>query len=78
MDYKKMWFGLKLSILNDLQTASENDRAMLLDLLIKIEDMEQTAFGEEVYRQNEIKQKFDTTCIDAITRWREEKERGNK
>ena len=78
MDYKKMWFGLKLSIMNNLKTASDNRRAMLLDMLIEMEDMEQTAFGEELQNKTELKQKFDTTCIDAITRWREEKERGNK
>ncbi len=78
MDYKKMWFGLKLSIMNDLKTASDNRRAMLLDMLIEMEDAEQSAFGEELKSKNELKQKFDTTCIDAITRWREEKERGNQ
>ena len=78
MDYKKMWFGLKLSIMNDLKTASDNRRAMLLDMLMEMEEVEQSAFGEEVKNKTEFKQKFDTTCIDAITRWREEKERGNK
>jgi hypothetical protein len=78
MDYKKMWFGLKLSIMNDLKTASDSRRAMLLDMLIEMEDAEQLAFGEELKAKTEAKQKLDTTCIDAITRWREEKERGNK
>ena len=78
MDYKKMWFGLKLSIMNDLKTASDNRRAMLLDMLMEMEEVEQSAFGEELKNQTEFKQKFDMTCIDAVTRWREEKERGNK
>lgn len=76
MDYKKMWFGLKLSIMNDLKTASDSRRAMLLDMLIEMEDMEQTAFGEELKVKTEVKQKFDMTCIDAITRWREESKNG--
>ena len=78
MDYKKMWFGLKLSIMNDLKTASDNRRAMLLDMLMEMEEVEQSAFGEELKNMTELKHKFDTTCIDAITRWREEKERGDK
>jgi len=78
MDYKKMWFGLKLSIMNDLKTASDSRRAMLLDMLIEMEDAEQLAFGEELKVKNETKQKIDTFCIDAINRWREESVSGNK
>lgn len=76
MNYKRMWFGLKLSIMNDLKTASDSRRAMLLDTLIEMEDMEQTEFGEELKDKNETKQKIDTFCIDAINKWREEN--GNK
>lgn len=76
MDYKKMWFGLKLSIMNDLKTASDSRRAMLLDMLMEMEEVEQSAFGEELKVKTEAKQKFDMTCIDAITRWREESKNG--
>ena len=76
MDYKKMWFGLKLAILNDLKTASDNRRAMLLDMFTEMAEIEQTEFGEELKNRTETKQKIDTYCIDAINRWREEN--GNK
>jgi len=78
MDYKKMWFGLKLSIMNELKTASDSHRAMLLDMLIEMEDAEQLAFGEEVRTKEETERKIDTFCMDAINRWREESVSGNK